>query len=291
MYDARKHSESGKLFKQMLFASLAGALAICALIIALTWPTPDQRIANQQVEYQTRLANAEAGIIALAFPEARTSNLQSSLMELDGAAYQKLENRLKQSRIRSEATYILTMELEALLPQYAHELAHASSAAFDAILERTRTDLQMALRTAHPACREANYVDLTAANTSIRSAAQLIVQASADAPAFEQYVIDIAALLIEAAQQGRENPIPPARLTRFDEAALESLIDTLKPDPHIAALLSAKQGRSQQGAQINVCEAGTTLITALLTLPQETKARLWADLVTGGEGLKRIISP
>jgi hypothetical protein len=87
-------------------------------------------------------------------------------------------------------------------------------------------------------------------------------------------------VLIDLAVAGRDAPAVDTTLQPEDEQAVQSLAFSLMSDPQITSLMKMSMrgnvSESEIASKVNVCALGRTVVVKLKSLPDGTKARIWA---------------
>ena len=171
-----------------------------------------------------------------------------------------------------------------VLKAHAGDLAHAPTRHFDELLTMTRTRLNSAARKNNKWCRGARYAEMV--NMEFTRPAEFERQFEDLKPALQDYSFDVMTRLLLAAEDGRKSPIRRGGLSPQDEKALQGVALSLMADPEIRPLIMSSQGSADAEAllrKINVCRIAATAVSAVKTLPQDTKGRLFAELARGIE--------
>lgn len=86
--------------------------------------------------------------------------------------------------------------------------------------------------------------------------------------------------LADLAITGSDAPAIDTTLTPGDEQALQSLFFSMMNDPQVMSLMkmsmSGKVSEDEIASKVDVCGLGRTVVVKLKSLPNDTKARLWA---------------
>lgn len=279
-FDARGTNSSQK-GNSLVFGAITTTVVAGAFFAVLCLPQPSGQsiVAEQPREtpiVQT-VQHASPAAISLSGKSAR--NLLATLTRIDPAAGQNLSAALAGAE---ENTYadIIKSHVGLALNAHSEELSLADTRHVDIWLDMTRQTLRQADRTDNPWCSGPRYAGLTNADFSQPDAIrQGFTGLSAQ---LTEYTFDSATLMLLAIEDARANPVERSGLTPTDEAAMQGVVMSLVSDPQILPLLMA----SQSGAlpedtlrSVNVCELGVTAVTALKTLPQETKGRVFAEFI------------
>ncbi len=93
--------------------------------------------------------------------------------------------------------------------------------------------------------------------------------------------------LVDLASRGRNAPVIDATLTQNDMNALQSTFISLMMDDQVMSLVQSAAASSNgpdinfADLDINICQLGRNILLKLDTLPETTKARLWATATSG----------
>jgi len=284
VYDARGKTDFEVKLQKVILGILAVAFLIGGLAWAIFWPTAGERRQDKIDNYQVYLAGADDNIIPVAMPDLEMQVFESSLLELDAAAHAQLTRNLKNSTNQANAIDTTLTEIEAVLRAHAPLLASADVRSFDALLTLSRNGLRKAAHAQSQYCLGTHYDGLGTGTKLQRSAFSLTKEFAVQIPAAGQYVIDASTVMLQAATTAQGTPALNGPLTTVDRAAIEGVRQSILADPDMKEIFAAFQSEddfSPDVAKIDMCTAAASAITAIATLPQDTKARIWAALVTG----------
>jgi hypothetical protein len=266
---------SNALFACAVFAVVGGAF-----LAVLNFPAPSEKAGTPQ------------SIIAAADTEpSRTQHGLSSkpatyyfetLARLDPSAAAKLQSRLGQAggKAGMDPANIVLMHGAAMLKERATDLAHANTSHVDDILVMTRDRLKSASRAGNIWCDGNQYADLD--ESALRDPAAFEQTFARLEGPLQDYSYELMAHLLLAADDAARNPVTRGPVTHADKAALQGVVMSMLSDPQVVPLIMAAQTSADPDElrrKLNMCELGATAMTALKTLPQDTKGRVFADLV------------
>lgn len=209
-----------------------------------------------------------------------------ALAAVDADAHEKLARKLQRSAGKSESARfdIIGKHAAKTIKANSAYLEKADARHLDRVLSHTRTSLKKASRANSKWCRGSTYVGLENASAAEIKALQNDILN--DEKALQTYSFEVMTLLMEAAADGRDNPVNHTKLTSTDEMAIQGVVMSMMSDPQIMPLLLASQsGQSSEQvlSKLNVCDLGATFVSAVKTLPQDTKGRLWAEIIREAE--------
>lgn len=289
MFDARQ-SQGTKRNQAMVSIATVAMMAV-AFCTVLFWPeAKPQPEAGPQL-FQAKLAKAETNLIGLAMPGIDTDRLDRALLSLDPDGHATLTKALKASQSEEEAVRLLNAHILLMVSDHSGALSGSDVRHFDNMLNATQSGLRQASRSGNKWCRGERYVALETADDPEQAAKDFAERFILENPKAAQYAADLVAMLIEAAVDGRANKRRYGKLTPQDNAALQGVMFSLFSDPQIMPLMIAGQTGGNMSAEVvrlDVCAVGVSVITAVRTLPQDTKGRFWADLTKGGRNLGGI---
>lgn len=172
----------------------------------------------------------------------------------------------------SEGLHILQHQSDVLVRLPVTEI--------DGLLDMTRDGLWKAARDQSPLCQGSDYSHLLQAEGL--TAASLSKELNRLAPSLTGYGMTAISFLTERVPVAAAAPEYHGEITRVDRAALEGVLMSIASDEQIVPILIAQQtGRTTDEAleDLNVCELGATAVTALKTLPQDTKGRVFRHVL------------
>lgn len=161
-----------------------------------------------------------------------------------------------------------------ILEGQSNTLRNLPVSEIDTMLEMTRNAFWQAIRDESPACEGAGYAHLL--QTKGLTADSLSHETQRLAPAMSGFGLETVAFLLERTAIARALPEPHTEMTNVDRAALEGVLMSIASDEQIVPVLIAQQtGQTTEDAlkDLNICELGVTAVTAVKTLPQDTKGR------------------
>ena len=288
MFDARESSVSSDTVGRSILAIGLIVLVFGSLTAALLWPTAPEREAAKLAEYQVNLTNSQGNTLALAMPDIQTIAFTSAFMELDGQAYESFENEVKKSRSQDQAAQSITHELEAIFHAHAPLLAQVQPGHIDEMLSLTHERLRQAERSNSPLCASTHYGGSGQSQRAEPATLGMVKSLARQTPETWQYSIDMVTLVLNGANDARKARANNGPVRNIDKAALQGLIFSLMNDGEVRQAIQAYQENNDRAAAIanmDMCAVAITAVSALKTLPQDTKGRLWGDLMQGGEGL------
>lgn len=278
-FDARG-GKGPAISSNAMFAGVVVAVVGGAFLAVLNFPhSSGKGDAPQDI---VAIAETETSLAPGGFSSKSATYYFETLARIDPSASASLQSRLGKSRGPNginEATIVLSHGA-ALLKERAGDLAHVDTRHVDDILIMTRDRLKAASRAGNIWCDGDQYADLD--ESALRNPAALEQNfARLEAP-LQDYGFELMAGLLLAADDAARNPVTHGPVTHADKAALEGVVMSMLSDPQVMPLLMAAQksgNPDELRRKLNMCELGATAMTALKTLPQDTKGRVFADLV------------
>jgi hypothetical protein len=281
-FDARrgKTPEHGS---NAVFALTAIAVVTGAFFIALKFPDPtsaakgDSSKSEHTASAQVRPRQTPAGLTskpAKAYFE--------TLARVDPQAAATLDKRLgKASKLPvAKQAEVVFDHASTVLKDRAVDLAKADTRHVDDILTMTRDRLRDASRANSEWCQGSRYTDLD--QSVLADRAELARQFEMLEEPLRDYGFELATHLLIAVEDSEAHPVSHGPLTQTDKAAMQGVVMSMVSDPQVMPLLMAAQTGADSRElvkSLNVCDLGATAVTAIKTLPQDTKGRAFADLV------------
>lgn len=219
----------------------------------------------------------------------------ATLLRVDPGASSALNKRLAKisGKPRVEQSQIVFAHAADMLKDHAADLARADTRHLDDILVMTRDRLRSASHASSPWCQGTRYADLDQASFADRAALNRELKMLQEP--LHDYGLELVTHLLIAIEHARTHPVSRGALTQTDKAAMQGVMMSMLSDPQIMPLLLAEKtgGNSDEGVKsLNVCDLGATTVTAIKTLPQDTKGRAFTDLVRqmelGGSDLSSL---
>ena len=206
----------------------------------------------------------------------------ATLSRVDPGASSSLTRRLAKvsGKPLAEQSEVVFEHAADLLKDHAADLARADVRHLDDILVMTRDRLRSASHSGSSWCQGARFADLD--QTSFADRAVLNRELKMLEEPLRDYGLELVTHLLVAIEDARSNPVSRGALTQTDKAAMQGVMMSMLSDPQVMPLLMAAQtgGDAQKlVTSLNVCDLGATAVTAIKTLPQDTKGRAFADLV------------
>jgi len=269
MYDARSNTggRSGNIFG----LALGGVVAVGFLAV-LAWPR------GAPAAPQTSASPAAVTMNIAGVKSKADQHMLASVKALDEDAYKKLEIAALKTGTLGGSNLEMTNEvsMEVLLAN-ADALAKADVKYFDELIVRVRDGLKSAQKSGSKWCKGSFLASLEGKNE-----AQIMRMVGTDFngnPAFNDWVIDTNAWMLDVIVEAKKNPVSYGAMTRSDQTALQGVVMSLMSDPKVMQLVMSAQGDDPAKAleKANVCELGALAMTAAKTLPKDTKGRLWAE--------------
>ena len=279
-FDARR-TQTEPRSGTLKFAIITLAVVVGAFLTALLFPWPS---ANEQasVRIQSIKESSYSPLRDGAFRKNKSAQAYfKALAAFDPDAANVARDLLAASQDRpvDQQADLLFEHAGDLLRDQAKDIANAPTSHFDGILNLTRDRLNSAARRNNKWCRGARYAEM--ADKEFTDPAAFSAQFDALKPALQDYSFDVMTLLLQAAEDGRANPVRRSKLSPRDEMALQGVAVSLMSDPEFRPLLMSAQSGADADASLrktNVCRIAATAVTAVKTLPQDTKGRLFAEL-------------
>jgi hypothetical protein len=281
-FDARggKHPRRGS---NAVFALSTIAVVSGAFLLALNFPgTFRTDTAGQRAEIGVATADARPARIQAGLTSRSATTYFETLARVDPGASASLENRLTKAnrRPQAEQAEIVFDHAAGLLKTRAAVLARADTRHVDKILVMTRDRLKSASRSGNAWCQGSRYTDLDPSVLGDKAALNHELKMLEEP--LRDYGFELATHLLVAIEDAKANPVDRGALTQTDKAAMQGVVMSMVSDPQVIPLLMAAQTGTDSRdlvSALNVCDLGATAVSALKTLPQDTKGRAFADLV------------
>lgn len=203
----------------------------------------------------------------------------ATLGRLDPAARETLDRRLARAGA-DEAVDLAIAHAGEVLKAHAEELASADTRHLDAWLDMTRNSLRQAASDRNEWCAGSRYAALSGLQGA--STADIAAELSGLGSALSDYAFITLNHFLLAVEDARVHPVKRGPVTPRDEAALQGVMMSMVSDPQVLPIIMAAQSGGDPDAvlkAVNVCELAATAVTAVKTLPQDTKGRVFADMV------------
>ena len=254
-----------------------------AFFLALNFPgTSRTDTAGQKAEIGVAAAGARPARIPAGLTSKRAKTYFETLARVDPGASASLENRLTKANRRPqvEQAEIVFDHAADLLKDHAADLARADTRHLDTILAMTRNRLKSASHAGNAWCQGSRYVDLDPSVLGDKAAFNHELKMLEEP--LRDYGFELVTHLLVAIEDSGIHPVNRGALTQTDKAAMQGVVMSIVSDPQVMPLLMAAQTGTDSRdlvSSLNVCDLGATAVSALKTLPQDTKGRAFADLV------------
>ncbi|MEO1475243.1 MAG: hypothetical protein AAFS13_02590 [Pseudomonadota bacterium] len=283
MYDARKYKGGGSLKDGMafgLFVLLAAAVSFLA-----AFKGPDIFNTSNNGANRVIVANAEG---QLSLPDIDAKRLDAALREYDADLHVAVTTRLAASSAVTldDMAERIFEEIQDEMVDGRDDFARMPLRYLNEVIDLSRGRLRKAVSRRDPWCAASAYKDFlgTTDPEELRLIGDRMAPDMASAnTAIGQYLVDVSAILLEGATAARRSPTELGPVTDQDEAALQGLVMSLITDEQLMpVMIAAQQGTLETSLDtLNICSLGLTVVTAIRTLPEETKGRVWAGAVRG----------
>ncbi|MEL7130179.1 MAG: hypothetical protein AAGK23_11590 [Pseudomonadota bacterium] len=279
MYDARGPSNEEKM-GHLGFAIIVLAIVVGAFLLVLKGPN----LFGSSQEVAQRTSDGLLG----ALPGVDMARLDQALLAFDPDAHMAISTAIRGEQTDPQALQTLMVsELMPALQAKGPILAKSDVRYFDEILTLTQDRLRVAAGSGSKWCTGGSYIPyIDAMEDNPEGAIQDLVADMGEKTmiAISQFTVDLATLLLEAGVDAEKNPAEYGELTPQDNAVLQGVMFSMMADPQIISLMVAQQAGADlntAAAGLNACSLGLTGILAARTLPEDTKARAWAALMSG----------
>lgn len=275
MYDAR--SRTASIDGNVVFA--AAAVLVVALAFAAAWFGTDllaNRSASAAEPPQTEISESPPAGALAAFSSRTEQRYLKAIQRLHPQAVRDLEADIASGHLDEAGRQRALQEASAraVLDNLDH-LAHVRTADLNKMLDTTITHLRRARQSRSKLCEGSFLAQFE--GVSPKRAEAMMRRAGITEAAFAQYGMEIGADMLDMLEHARRNPARHGKLNRKDEAALQGLMMSLMSDPKIMQLAMAGNEPSAL-RDVDVCSLGISLLSAVDTLPDETKGRAWAAM-------------
>ena len=266
-----------------IFAVTTLAVVGGAFFLVLNFPGKSRPGAAGR-EAETRVAAAAMRPASL--PAGLTSRSAkayfATLARVDPGASAGLRKRLAKAsrRPQAEQAEIIFDHAAGLLKVHAADLARADTRHLDQILAMTRNRLKAASQAGNTWCQGGRYADLD--RSALGNKETLNRELKMLEEPLRDYGFELMTHLLVAIEDSRHHPVSRGAITPADKAAMQGVLMSMASEPQVMPLLMAAQTGTDSRelvASLNVCDLGATAVSALKTLPQDTKGRAFADLV------------
>ena len=203
----------------------------------------------------------------------------TTLSRFDPVERRALDKRLAGAR-NTEHVEIVLQHAGQVLKANADDLAKADTRHLDAWLDMTRDSLRQASRRNNEWCAGSRYAGLS--DMKGASTAAISQELSGLEDELNGYVFATMSHFLTAIEDARDHPVSRGPVTPRDEAALQGVMMSMISDPQVLPIIMAAQSNDdpeQVLKSINVCDLAATAVTAVKTLPQDTKGRVFAEAV------------
>lgn len=278
-FDARG-GKGPAISSNAMFAGVVVAVVGGAFLAVLNFPTLSDK--GETPQAVIAVAETDTSHAPDGFSSEPAAYYFETLARLDPSASASLQSRLEKAGGKTamdQANIVLTHGA-AMLKERAPDLAHADTRHVDAILVMTRDRLKSASRAGNIWCDGNQYADLD--ESALRNPAPFEQTFARLEGPLQDYGYELMAHLLLAADDAASNPVARGPVTHADKAALQGVVMSMLSDPQVVPLIMAAQTSADPDElrrKLNMCELGATAMTALKTLPQDTKGRVFADLV------------
>lgn len=291
MYDARISEDDAGGMGQLAYTALVLVLVTVAFLTVLLWPTKGEANAAETNEYRLETATANNEIFSSALPDLKPARLQNALRALDQISYKKTETALFRSRDQAEAMTLLANEIGAAVERNRDAIAQAPVVHFDQILSSVKDELRRASRQKAKWCAGDRFANFSETPPRPDLGGPLIVQFINSTPELSQYLLDLSAMVLEAGVDGASNGVDHGSLTTHDRAILEGVVVSMLSDPQILKMMMAVRPEATNEdvlAKLDACAVGVSALSALITMPQSTKGRVWAEIISGNGDISEL---
>ena len=278
-FDARG-GKGPAISSNALFACAVVAVVGGAFLAVLNFPASSEK--GEAPQAIVALTGTESLQAPDGFSSRPATYYFETLARLDPSASASLQSRLgiADGKTGGNQADIVLIHGAALLKERATDLAQADTSHIDDILVMTRDRLKSASRAGNIWCDGNQYADLD--ESALRNPAAFEQSFARLEGPLQDYGYELMAHLLLAADDAARNPVARGPVTNADKAALQGVVMSMLSDPQVVPLIMAAQTSADPDElrrKLNVCELGATAMTALKTLPQDTKGRVFADLV------------
>ena len=280
-FDARRtptQSNSGTL----KFALITITVVIGAFLTVLFVPWPTPKTMHTVTVHSSRVVPANDPFTEGVFRKNKAAQTYfKTLAQIDPDAAADARSMLSSAADTpaDQQAELLFDQASELFRTRAQDISNAPTSHFDALLNLTRDRLNTAARQNNKWCRGARYAEM--ADMEFSNPAEFTRQFDALKPALQDYSFEVMSRLLLAAEDGHKSPIKRSKLSPQDQMALQGVVFSLMSDPEFRPLIEATQPGSDAEAvmrKMNLCRVAATAISAVKTLPQDTKGRLFAEL-------------
>tara|TARA_R110000782_G_scaffold142877_1_gene235582 strand:- start:834 stop:1730 length:897 start_codon:yes stop_codon:yes gene_type:complete len=266
-----------------LFAVTTLAVVGGAFFLVLNFPGKSKPgAAGRDAETMVAAAAMRPASLPASLTSKTAKAYFATLARVDPGASAGLQKRLAKAsgRPQAEQAAIIFDHAAGLLKVHAADLARADTRHVDAILTMTRDRLKSASHAGNTWCQGRQYAGLDPSALGNKAALNRELEMLEEP--LRDYGFELMTHLLVAIEDAGTNPVARGALTQTDKAAMQGVVMSMVSDPQVMPLLMAAQTGTDSGAlvaSLNVCDLGATAVSAIKTLPQDTKGRAFADLV------------
>ncbi len=285
-FDARTKSSAPTSGKQNALFAVATLTVVCgAFFTVLLMPHSGSKAPAPLVSAPADVQSVKAAPMPR-LPGENAEAYYAALGRIDAKAQAALQAKIarKGKADAGELSELIFEHAGDVLKAHAGELAMADTRHLDKLLDLARTDLRTASRKRNKWCDAARYAGLQ--KIEFQDPAQVKAElAELEAP-MREFGFRALTGLMDAIEDARAHPVTRGELTRADEAAMQGMVMSIMADPDMMPVLASLQSGADAEKTlkgVNVCDLGATALTAVKTLPQDTKGRLLAEAMRNME--------
>lgn len=266
-----------------LFAVAVIAVVGAAFLVTLKLPVaPKSSPADTGAKTIVAAAVAPTVQVPSGWTSKAAKTYFQTLSRVDPSASSSLNKRLAKvtGKPQAEQSEVVFEHAANLLKDHAADLSRADIRHFDDILVMTRDRLRSASHSGSAWCQGSRFADFDQATFANKAALSRELKMLEEP--LRDYGLELVTHLLIAIEDAGANPVNRGALTQTDKAALQGVMMSMVSDPQVMPLLMAAQTGGDPNElvkSLNVCDLGATAVTAIKTLPQDTKGRAFADLV------------
>ena len=282
-FDARKGKTAPASGQQNALFAVVTFVVVCGAFFAVL------SLPRKAAVHMPKPAPVVGSLTPAALPRLPGEHAEAyylALGRIDAKAQTELATRIARTGKADEVALAgLVMDHAGqVLRAHAGELAAADTKHVDRLLDLARDRLRTASQRRSKWCDAVRYADLK--EIEFQDPAQLQQELAELQAPMREFAFEALTGLMVAVEDAREHPVERGALTRTDEAAIQGMMISLMADPDIMPLMvSLQSGADTKQALkgVNVCNVAATAISAVKTLPQDTKGRMLAEAMRNME--------
>lgn len=261
-----------------MFGGMVALLAGCVFAAILSLPRPSPAYAQQPLAL---VSTQTIQPIELARLSEATRTYTDTLKRVAPANHNALMSAFSAPRQAGQSAHSLALaEGLSFVRSEKLKISQIPIAKIDAFLDDTRTQLWIASRKKHSLCAGHHYMDVLNVDTLTPDVINSrITWLNAQIPDFSMQVLTA---LLEGAELSLNLPEVRGDMNTLDHAALTGVTLSIASDEQLMPVLNAPRiegARAEAIENVDACQLAATAVSAIKTLPQDTKGRTFTRVV------------